>query len=66
LDVNTLDPEVNMLDLEVNTLDPEVISFSIAIKIMTNILYKHEVTKKLSAFQTFEEFCAYMESENKN
>ncbi|RIB14010.1 hypothetical protein C2G38_2196346 [Gigaspora rosea] len=59
LDAYTLDPEAN-------TLDPEVISFSMVIKIMTDILYKREVTKKLPAFQTFEEFRAYMESENKN
>ncbi|CAG8836987.1 26469_t:CDS:1, partial [Racocetra persica] len=66
LDVNMLDPKVNTLDLEVNTLDLEVISFLMAIKIMTNILYKREVTKKLLIFQTFEEFRAYMELENKN
>ncbi|RIB06370.1 hypothetical protein C2G38_2217286 [Gigaspora rosea] len=35
LDAYTLDPEAN-------TLDPEVISFSMAIKIMTDILYKRE------------------------
>ncbi|CAG8557583.1 5251_t:CDS:2, partial [Racocetra fulgida] len=46
----------NIQQLDANTLDPEA----------NTLDPEREVTKKLPAFQTFEEFRAYMESENKN
>ncbi|CAG8735706.1 21832_t:CDS:2, partial [Gigaspora rosea] len=45
-------------------VEPEVMSFSKAIETMTNVLYKCEVTQKLTAFQKFGEFRNYIEAEN--
>ncbi|CAG8826694.1 9101_t:CDS:2, partial [Gigaspora margarita] len=52
---------IQILDVEEHAIvdqeeASEVITFSKAIKIMTDILYQHEVVQKLPAFKTFEEF----------
>ncbi|CAG8835616.1 11932_t:CDS:1, partial [Racocetra persica] len=43
----------------------EVMSFSNVIKFMTEVLYRREVTQKLSAFRTFKEFHTCMEAKNR-
>ncbi|CAG8843032.1 4389_t:CDS:1, partial [Racocetra persica] len=55
------------LDTVVNTQEDilEVMSFSNVIKFMTEVLYRCEVTQKLSAFRTFEEFRICMKAKNR-
>ncbi|CAG8674762.1 6363_t:CDS:1, partial [Racocetra persica] len=54
-------------DIVVDTQEDilEIMSFSNVIKFMTEVLYRHEVTQKLSVFRTFEEFRTCIEAKDR-